>query len=88
MSAKKKASALPPSHHRLILGDARDLSFLEDESIHLVVTSPPYWTLKKYEENPGQLGQLQNTKDFCPNSKRCGDTYSASWYLADGSSAW
>jgi DNA modification methylase len=31
--------------HRLINGDARDLSFLQDESVHLVVTSPPYWNL-------------------------------------------
>jgi hypothetical protein len=35
--------------HRLHLGDARDLSWLKDESVHLVVTSPPYWTLKEYE---------------------------------------
>jgi DNA modification methylase len=33
--------------HRLINGDARDLSFLPDESVHLVITSPPYWNLKK-----------------------------------------
>jgi DNA modification methylase len=37
--------------HRLINGDARDLSFLPDESIHLVVTSPPYWNLKKESSN-------------------------------------
>ena len=30
-----------PTSHRLINGDARDLSFLDDESVHLVVTSPP-----------------------------------------------
>ncbi|MGH2498761.1 MAG: hypothetical protein ACRDF0_01495, partial [Candidatus Limnocylindria bacterium] len=30
--------------HRLHLGDARDLSWVADESVHLVVTSPPYWT--------------------------------------------
>src|SRR6188474_2990972 len=29
-------------------GDARDLSFIPNESAHLVVTSPPYWTLKEY----------------------------------------
>ena len=31
-----------PTTHRLVQGDARDLSFIPDESIHLVVTSPPY----------------------------------------------
>ena len=34
--------------HRLHHGDARDLSWIPDASIHLVVTSPPYWTLKEY----------------------------------------
>src|SRR5262245_14176391 len=34
------------TEHMLHLGDARDLSWIGDESIHLVVTSPPYWTLK------------------------------------------
>jgi site-specific DNA-methyltransferase (adenine-specific) len=50
--------------HRLINGDARDLSFLKDESIHLVVTSPPYWNLKRYNENPDQLGHIQDYEAF------------------------
>src|SRR5438552_3251500 len=29
--------------HCLRLGDARDLSWVPDESVHLIVTSPPYW---------------------------------------------
>jgi len=49
---------------RLINGDARDLSFLEDESIHLVVTSPPYWNLKRYNENPYQLGHIDDYESF------------------------
>jgi site-specific DNA-methyltransferase (adenine-specific) len=50
--------------HRLINGDARDLSFLEDESVHFVVTSPPYWNLKRYNENPDQLGHFQDYEAF------------------------
>jgi len=50
--------------HRLINGDARDLSFLEDESVHLIVTSPPYWNLKQYNENPDQLGHIQDYEAF------------------------
>jgi modification methylase len=50
--------------HRLINGDARDLSFLEDESVHLVITSPPYWNLKRYQENPDQLGHIQDYEAF------------------------
>jgi DNA modification methylase len=50
--------------HRLINGDSRDLSFLDDASIHLVVTSPPYWNLKRYNENPDQLGHIQDYEAF------------------------
>lgn len=50
--------------HRLINGDSRDLSFLHDESVHLVVTSPPYWNLKKYNENSDQLGHIQEYESF------------------------
>lgn len=50
--------------HQLHLGDARDLSWLEDESVHLIVTSPPYFTLKKYEPNANQLGEIANYECF------------------------
>ena len=53
-----------PTFHRLINGDARDLSFLDNESIHLVVTSPPYWNLKRYIDNPDQLGHIQDYEAF------------------------
>ena len=50
--------------HRLVQGDARDLSFLQDESIHLVVTSPPYWNLKQYNDSQGQLGHISDYEQF------------------------
>lgn len=50
--------------HRLHLGDARDLSWLPDRSVHLVVTSPPYWTLKKYAENERQMGEIEDYEVF------------------------
>ena len=50
--------------HRLINGDARNLSILPDESVHLVVTSPPYWNLKRYNENVNQLGHIQEYETF------------------------
>lgn len=47
-------------------GDARELDWLPAESIHLVVTSPPYWTLKEYPENESQLGRPETRdKDWC-----------------------
>jgi site-specific DNA-methyltransferase (adenine-specific) len=50
--------------HRLVQGDARDLSFLDNESIHLVITSPPYWTLKRYNETEGQMGHIEDYEQF------------------------
>ncbi len=50
--------------HVLRLGDARDLSWIADGSVHLIVTSPPYWTLKKYEDNERQLGEIADYDRF------------------------
>ena len=50
--------------HSLSVGDARDLSQLADESVHLVVTSPPYWTLKEYPRTKGQLGAVEDYEGF------------------------
>lgn len=50
--------------HQLILGDARKATKLAPESVHLVVTSPPYWTLKKYNEHEDQLGHVASYADF------------------------
>jgi len=50
--------------HRLIQGDARQLSFLADETVHLIVTSPPYWNLKRYNENDAQLGHINDYESF------------------------
>ena len=50
--------------HKLHLGDARNLSWISDESVHLVVTSPPYWTLKEYNRSEGQLGTVANYDRF------------------------
>ncbi len=52
------------TQHRLIHGDARDLSFLDDSSVHLIVTSPPYWTLKKYNDNGNQMGAISDYDEF------------------------
>ncbi|MBI4227168.1 MAG: site-specific DNA-methyltransferase [Candidatus Omnitrophica bacterium] len=53
-----------PTTHRLVQGDARTLSFLDDESVHLVITSPPYWTLKRYREHPQQMGHIADYEQF------------------------
>ena len=53
-----------PTHHDLHLGDARELDFLAPESVQLVVTSPPYWTLKEYRRVEGQLGFVADYEEF------------------------
>jgi len=50
--------------HRLHQGDARNLSWIKDESVHLVVTSPPYWTLKEYRHHAGQMGHIEDYENF------------------------
>lgn len=50
--------------HKLHQGDARDLSWIPDESVHLIVTSPPYWTLKTYQDNTAQMGAIADYEMF------------------------
>ncbi len=53
-----------PTTHNLVQADSRQLSFIPDQSVHLVVTSPPYWTLKKYRDHPDQLGDIEDYEIF------------------------
>jgi modification methylase len=53
-----------PTRHDLYHADARKIDFLEPESVHLVVTSPPYWTLKEYNFNEAQLGTISDYDQF------------------------
>lgn len=50
--------------HDLIQGDARSASSLAENSIHLVVTSPPYWTLKRYNDHEHQMGHIADYDAF------------------------
>ena len=43
------------THHKIIIGDSRRMVEIPDTSVHLVVTSPPYWQLKDYG-NEEQIG--------------------------------
>ncbi len=36
------------THHKIVIGDSRKMAELPDESVHLIITSPPYWQLKDY----------------------------------------
>src|SRR5436190_1633332 len=49
--------------HHLYRQDAREMD-LEPASVHLVVTSPPYWTLKEYNQREDQLGYVTDYETF------------------------
>ncbi len=53
-----------PTEHVLYHGDSRNMLKVADSSVHLVVTSPPYWTLKDYGPTEGQLGVIQDYEEF------------------------
>ena len=42
------------TYHKIINGDSREMIELKDNSMHLIVTSPPYWQLKDY----GSINQI------------------------------
>ncbi len=52
--------------HKVIIGDSRKMVELKDESIHLVITSPPYWQLKDYG-NGNQIGFNDSYEKYINN---------------------
>ena len=54
-----------PTTHQLFLGDSREIAAnLPEKSVHLAITSPPYWNLKQYRDHPDQLGHVSDYEDF------------------------
>ncbi|MBM4353578.1 MAG: site-specific DNA-methyltransferase [Deltaproteobacteria bacterium] len=53
-----------PTQHVLNLGDSRVAGAIPDGSVHLVLTSPPYWTLKRYRDSNGQMGHIEGYDEF------------------------
>ena len=53
-----------PTRHDLYNADACRIDFIAPESVHLVLTSPPYWTLKTYRDHPDQLGDITDYAAF------------------------
>jgi DNA modification methylase len=54
-----------PTTHMLVHGDARNLDFIPDGAVPLIVTSPPYFDLKRYERGGrAQLGDITAYDEF------------------------
>jgi len=52
--------------HKIITGDSRQMNLIPDKSVHLVITSPPYWQLKDYgTEN--QIGFHESYESYINN---------------------
>lgn len=63
-SIEAEAGHLQSTKHTLHQGDARALDWIEDGSVHLTLTSPPYWTLKNYNDHPHQMGHIAEYEQF------------------------
>ncbi|MBA7617819.1 hypothetical protein ES703_25137 [subsurface metagenome] len=57
----------PPTEQKVKAGDARDLSFLKDNSFDLVLTHPPYMNIIKYSDGkiPEDLSNIGSLPKFC-----------------------
>ena len=55
-----------PAKHIVIMGDSRTMIEVPNESVHLVITSPPYWQLKDYG-NHNQIGFNDTYEDYINN---------------------
>jgi modification methylase len=54
------------THHEIIIGDSRQMNEVSDESVHLIITSPPYWQLKDYG-NGTQIGFNDSYEEYINN---------------------
>lgn len=54
---------------QVVKGDSRRLHFIKENSIGLVVTSPPYWNKASYGTNPANLGNISAYKRFFESIK-------------------
>ncbi len=52
--------------HKVINGDSRMMNELDNESVHLIITSPPYWQLKDYGTD-NQIGFHDSYENYINN---------------------
>ena len=54
------------TRHKIVNGDSRMMNELENESVHLIITSPPYWQLKDYGTD-NQIGFHDTYENYINN---------------------
>jgi DNA modification methylase len=62
----------PSSEQKVKVGDARDLSFLKDNSYDLILTHPPYMNIIKYSDGkiPQDLSKIGSLPKFCDEMEK------------------
>lgn len=54
------------TEHKIIFGDSRSLNQIKDQSVQLIITSPPYWQLKDYGTED-QIGFNHSYEEYINN---------------------
>ena len=54
------------TNHKIIIGDSREMTEVDEKSVHLIITSPPYWQLKDYG-SADQIGFNDSYEDYINN---------------------
>lgn len=67
--ANKALKKISNNGFKLKQHDSKDLSFINDSTIGMIVTSPPYWNKADYGKNKGNIGMIDNYKDFLDSIK-------------------
>jgi DNA modification methylase len=69
----KAEAAQSKANLEAYVGDSRDLSELKDNSIDLIVTSPPYWNKADYGRRSQNIGSIDSYRDFIDQMRRAFD---------------
>ena len=62
----KVINVMERTHHKIIFGDSRNMAEVPDHTVHLIITSPPYWQLKDYN-NARQIGFHDTYEEYINN---------------------
>ena len=54
------------TNHKIIIGDSREMAEVDEKTVHLIITSPPYWQLKDYG-SADQIGFNDSYEDYINN---------------------
>ncbi len=77
---KKSLPGSPKTTNELFVGDSRQMNDVNDNSVALVVTSPPYYVGKEYELEMGENGTPANYAEYL---QMLSDVFSECWRVLE-----